>query len=119
MNTHSVQLRQRTMRKIYGIWFFRRVLPIMCGEILLFTGLIVGAQGYISFGRVMDNATGRMSGHPLPSIGRFWMEAFFNTELATLVFVAGLAVLGTFVARDVLRLSKKMRGNFLRLPRVS
>lgn len=106
------------MRKVYGIWFARRVLPFLCLEIGVFSAVFFSIQTSVSFGHVMNNAVVRATQYPLSSFGYFWYDALFNAELLTLVMVAGAAFVGSLMFRDTLRFTKKMRGNFFRFPRV-
>ncbi len=107
------------MKKIYTIWFIRYVLPILSLELIVLSAIIMRVQSLVSFRHVFYNATGRALQHSFSSFGLFWFEAVSNAEVVTLVLLAVGLVVGWFVARDAMRVSKQFRGNFLRVRRVN
>ncbi|MDA1335226.1 MAG: hypothetical protein O2794_04460 [bacterium] len=107
MKTRDEQLKTRTMRRIYGIWFVRQVLPLFCLEVLVFSAIIVGAQSYMSFSNIMNNILVRMDNFSPMNFGNFIMNAFTNTEVVSLILFTGAFVVGSFIMKDTFKLSRK------------
>ena len=103
------------MRKIYGMWFVRRVLPTLSVEAGLLVVIAVGAQGFIKWGHIVNNVLWRLSHHPVEKLGHFWLAALANTELATIMLGAGACVAAAFFVRDARRTMR----NFLLHSRVT
>ena len=118
MDQRLKQLKKRTMRRIYTIWFVRRVLPIVAAELIIFVSAIIGAKSYVSFGDVLNNAVTRATHYPLGASGNFWLAAFAHTEWLALLFMGAALVLGGMLARNVVQASRMLKGNFLRFRRV-
>lgn len=107
------------MRKIRGIWFMKKVFPIACTELLILAAIVIGAQSYVSFERIMLNASYRFTHHPPTQIWYYWVNALVNTEFIAKVLLLGAFLVAGFIMRDALRVSKRLRGNFLRMQRVT
>ena len=119
MEDQLIQLKKRTMRKIYTIWFFRYVLPILSLELIVLSAIILRVQSQVSFNHVFYNATSRALQYSFSSFGLFWLAAIFNTEVITQVLLAVGLVVGWLVVRDAMRISRQFRGNFLRVRHVN
>ena len=118
-NIYSNQLKSRTMRKVYGIWFMKRVLPWLAAEFVVLSTIFAGAQSYLSFGHILTNAVVRVKYYSLLSFSDFLMSAVTNADLFTLTMLVGAFFVGTLVVRDTIRATRRMRaGNFLRMSRV-
>lgn len=113
------QSKKRVMRRIYAIWFVKRVMPVFALEIGAFTVMLSAIQSRVSFDKIVANAQYRMSHHPISHFGQYVLNAVSSTEFATLVVSFGIIIAGAFFARDAFRVSRKLSGNFLRASRVT
>ncbi len=107
------------MRKIYGIWFVRRMLPILALETAVIGAVALFMQGFIKYGHLINNTLYRWSHHPVSNMGSFWLEAFMHTELVMKALLAATVVVLGLLARDAFRTVRRMGGNFLATRRVT
>jgi len=113
------RLQGRTMRRVYGIWFLRRVLPILALEVATLVFVISAVQSYMSFGEFFRNAIDRSTNRPLGSALWYWTDVIMQTEHMIKLFMVGAMAAGWLVVRDTMRISRQMRSNFLNVRRVS
>lgn len=107
------------MRRVYGIWFVRGVLPLFAAEVVVLTAIVFGAKSYISFEHIMNNAVYRITHHPTVMVWGYIVDAFTNAEFVSLVFLLGAVLVGAFIVRDTLRSVRYVGGNFFRFRRVT
>lgn len=100
------------------MWFVRRVLPILAGECALLWVFFLKAYGSVSWSDVGGNIMTRMTHYSLPSFGRYVMASFSQAELLTSALVLAVAIMSFFAARNIVRVSRELRRNFLRPSRV-
>ncbi len=113
------ELKRRTMRRVYGMWFMRRVLPGLSLEMGVLALVVLGMQNFLKFGHIINNVLYRVSHHPVGKLGDFWLAAFANTEFITIAMLASGLVFGSLMIRDVVRATVRFRGNLLRPERVT
>ncbi|MEK7649727.1 MAG: hypothetical protein AAB367_02085 [Patescibacteria group bacterium] len=116
---HARKLQGRTMRRVYGIWFVRRVLPILALEVATLVFVISAVQSYMSFGEFFRNAFDRSTGRPLGNSLWYWADMMMNTEHMIKLFMVGAGAAGWLVVRDTMRVSRQVRSNFFATRRVS
>ncbi len=107
------------MRRVYGIWFVRRVLPILALEVATLVFVVSAVQSYMSFGEFFRNAIERSTSRSLGSALWYWTDMMMHTEHMIKLFMVGAAAAGWLVVRDTMRVTRQMRGNFLTARRVS
>ncbi|MEK7630685.1 MAG: hypothetical protein AAB417_01495 [Patescibacteria group bacterium] len=116
---HARRIMRRTMGRVYGIWFARRVLPILALEVATLVFVITAVQSYMSFGEFFRNAMERSTGRPLANTLWYWADMMIQTEYMIKLFAVGAAAAGWLVVRDAMRVTRQMRSNFLGVRRVS
>ncbi|MEK7150762.1 MAG: hypothetical protein AAB783_01020 [Patescibacteria group bacterium] len=112
------QMRNRTMRKVYGIWLVRSMLPLLVAEFVVLATIAVGVQSYMSFENVMSNIVYRTTHHPVGMMWGYVVNAVTNTEFVAKVLLFGALFVGVFIARDAVRVARRLGSNFLRFRRV-
>ena len=99
MTDQNIQFKKNIMRRVYAIWFFRKVVNIHSLKIFLL--LLFGWQItlYVSFSSVASNFPSFFN---IPSLYGFITEAFLNTEIVVMIFFVFIAVLIFLLAKDLL-----------------
>ncbi len=97
-------LKTKIMRKVYLIWFGRKVLPYIAFETAAFAGFIyfLGEQVYIA--RVMEYATSVFSNnmaHPTV-FASFAVDLFLRTRLGVQISVLGAMAMVFFLFRNII-----------------
>lgn len=92
------------MRKVYLIWFGRKVLPYLLIEILFFAGFLylIGRQVYVA--NVIQYASSVLAAnmaHPANFVS-FALDVFLRTELGVQISVLGALLMVVFVFRDLI-----------------
>lgn len=90
------------MRRVYGVWFLRSVLPVFTLEIGAFVVSLSIIKNLVFVERVIANALTSSFGNPFKII-TYGISAFFGTsvsiQLISLVLIAGTI----FFIRDIYR----------------
>ncbi|KKQ91952.1 MAG: hypothetical protein UT16_C0010G0005 [Candidatus Azambacteria bacterium GW2011_GWA2_39_10] len=116
-------LKTKIMRRVYFIWFGRKILPYIAIEIAAFAGFVyfLGEQVYIA--RVMEYATSVLSNnmaHPTVFVS-FAVDLFLRTRLGVQLSIIGSAAMIFFLFRNIissavqLALAKETKSNLLTL----
>ncbi len=98
MQQSNIQFADRIMRRIYGVWFVRRLMRNAAKVVALF-GMAVIAKDQIWYAQVWENI--RDIEFSLPGVVRYAASAFANTELAVQVLAVAGALLGAALLWDV------------------
>ena len=115
----DVAFQRRIMRRVYAIWFTKRVLPTITLELGIVTLAAVAIQSYMSFGLVFATTLER-AGHYSPGkFGSYVVEAFYRAEWITTLLFLIMLVVGSLFLRDSARVSKDFGKNFFWASRVS
>ncbi|MDO8676232.1 MAG: hypothetical protein Q7K16_01075 [Candidatus Azambacteria bacterium] len=98
------QLSDRIMRRVYFIWFSKRVLPYLAAEALLFSAFLylIGQQVYVA--RVLEYATSVLTSniaHPA-TFASFTMDLFVRTRVGVQISVIGSLVTIFFLFRNLI-----------------
>jgi hypothetical protein len=98
----KTHLKRRVMRRVYGIWFMRSVLPVLALEVgILVVG--IGMIGSIVFvEKVIANALTISVGNPVKFLS-YSITAFMSTTALTQAILILLVVGGVFLLRDIYR----------------
>jgi hypothetical protein len=107
-----------TMRRIYGIWFARRVMPFLAIELVVLGAIIICAQSRMSFHNIAANIQSRVTQHSVIFLWGYTIETLRNADFIAILVLIGIAGAGMFIVRDALRVARRFRGNFLRFGRV-
>lgn len=88
---------QKTMRKIYFLWFFKQVVNRTTAKIALAVTLLWQLSVTVSIPNVLANMRSLAD---LPSAAAFMESALVNTEVMTLMLLSGITVVGLWAVRD-------------------
>lgn len=111
----------KIMRRVYLIWFGRKVLPYLALETAAFAGFVyfLGNQVYVA--RVMEYATSVLSNnmaHPTV-FASFLVDLFLRTRLGVQLSILGAMAMVFFLFRNIidsviqLALAKETKSNTL------
>ncbi|MBI2446725.1 MAG: hypothetical protein HYV51_02810 [Parcubacteria group bacterium] len=97
-------LKTKIMRRVYFIWFGRKVLPYVISEIAAFAVFMyfLGEQVYVA--RVMEYATSILSNnmaHPTV-FASFAVNLFLRTHLGVQLSIIGSAAMIFFLFRNII-----------------
>jgi hypothetical protein len=92
------------MRRVYGIWFVKKVLPYVAAEAVVFAGFIyfIGRQVYVA--NVIQYASSVLTvnmAHPA-NFASFALGVFMRTELGVQISVLGALLMAAFVFRNLI-----------------
>lgn len=119
MDLDISQFRNRTMRKVYGVWLIRHVLPLIMFEAAFLAFMLSLTKVYMSLGVVMERAMDRALNYPLGNFFAYLASAFEQTEMLGILMLAGFTCAVFFFTRDVARFSVRLAGNLMRRPSVT
>lgn len=94
-------------------------MPLFVLEVGVFSAIFVGIQSYVSFGSVWDTALARAAHYSIGSFGWYVLASLSNTELAAKALALTGLVIVSLLTRDTLRISRQLRGNLMRVRRVT
>ncbi|MDP3727089.1 MAG: hypothetical protein Q8R35_00430 [bacterium] len=106
--------KKRIMRRVYGIWFWRSVAPLLAVEAILLVGVAVGVLTQISLRHILLNALAASSG--LAAFVKFFVSNFLVKSLQSQLLVAFYAAFLGFFARDVWNAVRRLKGADAMLP---
>lgn len=100
-NKMGTKIQNRVMKRVYFIWFFRRILPYVALEVLIF-GVFLYFVGEHAFVRVIvDNSIQKMLFSP-NSLLPYVFDAALNTKLVVQVSLLGALAAMLLAFRNVL-----------------
>ena len=94
----SPRFRGEVLNKIYRVWLFRRLLPVLVLETLLFTFLLYELGQSIFVRSVLENALSVLFNNP-GQIVPFFFSAFFHASLFTKIITLAIAGAIAFFVR--------------------
>lgn len=94
------QFRGQVLNRIYRVWLFRKLVPVLLGEIVVLALLVYGFGRLVFVQRVIENAANVFFRDP-SGIFSFTIAAFLHAPVATKLIVAGAVVLAALVIRLV------------------
>ena len=107
------------MRRIYFTWFLRRALPVLVAEMAVLVLIVGSIQSRISFWHVVNNALLRITQHPLQTFSYYVYEALYQSQLIEKLLILAVIGVAAFMLRDIARVSRSFRRNFLGAARVN
>ncbi len=90
------------MARVYGIWFLRRVLPVVIFEILFIALAINLFAESVFIARVIENAAGVIADSPVELFSFLW-AAFWNSRLEVKLEVATAFLMGVLFLWSIKR----------------
>ena len=100
-------LKKRIMRRIYAIWFFKSVAPLLAVEFILLSGVAIGVLTHISLRNIIINAFNASSG--VRDFIQFFIDNFFVKSVQSRLLVAVYGALIGFFIRDFASALKRAR----------
>lgn len=93
-------LKNRILWKVYAVWFFTRILPILAFELIIITGALYVFGKFVFVERVVGNTLLIASEHPW-ALFNFLISAFIQTSWVIKgAILVGLS-LGALILRDI------------------
>lgn len=103
-NTFNMQdnhnLRRRIMRRVYAIWFAKKLLSPKAVKAYIFTGLVVQVLGVVSVRSVIANSPSLFD---IPHTSQFLGNAFVNTDVVVQLSLSALILITTWTFYDMFR----------------
>jgi hypothetical protein len=104
------ELKNRIMRRVYGIWFIRRVAPSLVSMgALVFVGLRVMAQSFF-VAKIAENFV-NVAGASLAGIPQFIASALNSAEPSALIVIAFSGIVSFVLAVKLLRSIRALVSN--------
>jgi len=99
----SEQLKPRIMKRIYGIWFLKRVAPWFGLEIMALSVFIFYINTHIALSSVVGNTITHTVANSTFSLLDFLYSAYLYTEMTIRLVLIGFATLLFLLTRNCLR----------------
>lgn len=103
LNTSTLiqsRFRGEVLNKVYRVWLFRKLLPVLIGEILVLSGVLYFLGRTVFIQRVMENALNVLFLNP-PEIIPFFADAFSGASLIIKIFSIAVIVFLALVIRHL------------------
>lgn len=101
------KFRGEVLNKVYRVWLFRKLLPVLLAEVLALTLVLYFLGRTVFIQRVIENALNVLFLNP-PQIVAFGVDAFsgatFLTQIFSIAVIAFLALLVRHLTQGLLRL---------------
>lgn len=98
-----IELKSHTMRRVWRVWFFRRVF-IPAGLVLALSGFILVRElSRVHVGIIFSNVLGRLANLELLGLANYFFVAVQKTELDSLLIMASSTLLALFFGRRLIR----------------
>jgi len=96
----DINLKKKIMRRVYAIWFFRKITSPFTIEIFIFMAILVASVSYISFFNVMRNAFN--SSNSVYSLSNFFLNAFVNADAVAQLLSFGMIMAALILGWELL-----------------
>lgn len=103
MAEHIASVRREVMRRVYVVFFLRKVVKPFLVKMGSVAAIALVATAFVSVQNVLGNMP---SPAQFVAFGKFILSAFLNTELAVQALSLALATLALFAVRDLARISR-------------
>lgn len=108
MQTTSNYLKQAIMRRVWTIWFVRRVLPWLALEAAALWFVLAKMAEQIFVNKVLQNAVAHTFSRSPFEFPSFFIHAFLNTETLVQTLIIALLTASILLARDLARTSSAL-----------
>lgn len=105
--SNSNPLKKRIMRRVYAVWFWKSIAPLLAVELILIAGVTIGVLTHVSLRSIMANAFGASSG--VKAFILFFVNNFFVKSIQSRLLVAVFGALVGFFIRDFASALRRMR----------
>ena len=104
----NLELKTRIMRRVYGIWFWKGVAPLLAVEAILLVGVAVGVLTHVSLRAVLLNALSASA--DAWAFVKFFVSNFFVKSVQSQLLVAVYLAFLAFFARDIRNAVRRLKG---------
>ncbi len=87
----DINLKNKIMRRVYAIWFFRKITSAVFVETFIFAAMLLAAVSCISFLSVMRNALN--SSNSVYSLSNFFLNNFLIADAISKSLVLGMMIM--------------------------
>ena len=102
MNNETVKIKKRILVKIYTVWFFRRIFPLILAQIVLLAIALKVFANSVFVSKVLQNAIKVGDAGYWGSL-KYLSISFLNTQpLTQIAILIGFGI-GALIIRDVIR----------------
>lgn len=110
MMEHSIttDLKQRIMRRVHVIWFWKSVAPMLAVEALLLVGVAIGVLTQISPKAILVNALSASSG--VWAFAKFFISNFLVKSMQSRLLAAVYLAMAGFFLRDIASAFRRLKG---------
>lgn len=102
----GAEMKKRIMRRVYGVWFWKHVAPVLAVEFILLAGVAVGVFTHISVRNILVNALEASA--DARAFIQFFINNFFVKSIQSQLLVFAYAAIAVFFARDLRRAWKRL-----------
>lgn len=97
---NSSGFKTQILWKVYLVWFFRRILPLVALEVLVLGAAVYFLARFIFVEKVISNTLAAAANNPLV-IFTYLFYAFLGTTLINKVLIIALLSIGALLLRDI------------------
>lgn len=101
------ELKRRIMRRVYGIWFWKSMAPMLAVEAILLVGVAAGIMTQISMRHILLNALAASS--DVVAFIKFFASNFLAKSIQSRLLMAVYFALAGFFARDVWNVIRRLK----------
>ena len=94
----------RILYKVYGIWFLRRIVPLMLLQIVILVGALKLLADTVFLGKILENARGAAHSSYWEFF-KYLVGAFFQTNFLAQIFILSVLGVGALLLRDLVRIA--------------
>ena len=98
MPASSPRFRGQVLNRIYRVWLFRKLAPVLFAEIIVLSLLVYGFGRLVFVQRVIENAANVFFRDP-SGIFSFSIAAFLHAPAGTKLIIVGAVALAAFIIR--------------------
>ena len=96
----NAQFRGEVLQRIYRVWLFRTLLPVLLIEVAVFSFVLYELGKAVFFQRVLENAMNVSFQNP-SHVFSFFLWAFVDARFGTQLLVIAVSVAIVFVIRQL------------------
>lgn len=104
MDNISQNLKSKTMRRIYAVWFFKKLTSPFVVELFFLAAIFFGLTAYVSLKNIFNNTPSVFSPG---AVAGFFASAFYETEMIVRVLFVGMLASLAFLLKDIKNLASR------------
>jgi len=110
-------LKNKILWRIYILWFFRRIMPLIAAQILIFLIVLKIFAKNVFISKVFHNAA-NVADHGHWPFLKYAFFSFFNTHPLTQISILLILGVAALIIRDFIKVVFTYQGMWIRKPRV-